>query len=206
MSAIQETSELLAKLRAEIVQLGEERAKIKEDSVPRDEALEAIARAIEHNASWVTPNYGVLVRPGANPAELDLVPNGRVASALCSFFPDLVRNRLVEEVDRHLEERPPGIPTAERPAALAEIDAAIRKLGVEEEEIIVAAEAAGIELDRREDADPAIVLGFTELEGHTPPPKPREKPKGKQSQRSWTEVDLKTGRAKPKQNTRPTRV
>ena len=205
MSEIQETSERLAKLRAEIVQLGEERAKIEGASVPRDEALDLIERTISHNASRVGSTYGFLLRPGTSPADLDLVPNGQVASAFCSFLPDLVREKLIAEVDRNLAERPSGLPTEERPAALAEIDAAIRKLGVEEEQIITEAEAAGIELDRREDADPAIVLGVTELEEYTPPKPQTKRPKRKKSKRSWTGVD-KDLNPIPKQSEVPTRI
>ena len=207
MSAIQETSKQLAKLQAKIVQLQEKRAKIERASVPRDEALTKIELTISHNASLVPPAYGELLSPDAPTAVLDLVPNDYVAEALCSLFPDLIREKLIAEVDRRLEERPSGLPTAERPAALAEIDAAIRKFGVEEEQIITEAEAAGIELDRRGDADPHIVLSVVEETSSEPPPPPLSKrPEVKKSKRRWTEVDLETGRAKPKQSTRPTRI
>jgi hypothetical protein len=206
MRAIQETPAQLEKLRANIVQLQEERPKIEKASVPRDEALDLIERTISHNASRVTPMYGVLLRPGENAAALDLVPNGHVAAALCSFLPNLVRNKLIAEVDRQLEERPSGLPTAERPAALAKIDAAIRKLGVEEEQIITEAEAAGIDLARRGDADPRIVLSVVEETSSEPPKPPAKRPKVKKSKRRWAEADLGTGRAKPIQNTRPTRI
>ena len=83
--------------------LQEERAKIEKASVPRDEALELIEQTISHNASRATPLYGNLLYPGANAAALDLVPSGYVAAALCSFFPDLIRSKLVTEIDRQLE-------------------------------------------------------------------------------------------------------
>ena len=205
MSAIQETSERLAKLQAKIVQFQEKRAKIERASVPRDEALTKIELTISHNASLVPPAYGDLLCPDANAAALDLAPNGYVAAALCSLFPNLIREKLIAEVDRRLEERPSGLPTAERPAALAEIDAAIRKFGVEEEQIITEAEAAGIELDRRGDADPRIVLSVVEETSSEPPKPPAKRPKVKKSKRHFPEWDGKSG-SKPKQSTRPTRI
>ena len=179
MSAIKDTTEQLAELRAEIVHLEEDRATTKGASVPRDEALDLIAETTE--------------------------PNGDVAAALCWFFPELVREKLTAEIDRLLKEHPPGLATEDRPAALAEIDAAIRKLGVEEEQIITEAESAGIELERRAAADPAIVLTVTELEGQ-PPPKPQAKrPKAKTSTSGLTKMDKALNQI-PKQSEAPTRV
>jgi hypothetical protein len=195
----------LEQLRANIVEFQEERAKIEKASVPREEALNLIERTIAHNASRSLVGYRVLLCPGESVASLDLVPNGHVAAALCSFFPDLIRSKLVAEVDRQLEEWPSGLPTAERPGAVAKLEAEIRELGVQEEALILEAEAAGIEIDRRGDADPRIVLSVVE-EASSEPPKPQTKrPEVKKSKRSHPEWDGKSG-VKPKQSTRPTRI
>jgi len=54
----------------------------------------------------------------------------------------------------------PGLNPEQRRAALAEIDGRIRAAEVDEERIVRELEARGLDVDRRGDADPSIVLGL----------------------------------------------
>jgi hypothetical protein len=71
---------------------------------------------------------------------------------------DALVQRMHAEIDR-LDYRP-GPPLAERPARLAELKAALRKIEQQEEELICRAEDTGVIIPRRHDADPGVVLGF----------------------------------------------
>lgn len=71
---------------------------------------------------------------------------------------DALVQRMHAEIDR-LDYRP-GPPMAERPARVAELKTALRKLEQQEEALICGAEDAGIMIPRRVDADPAVILGY----------------------------------------------
>jgi len=71
---------------------------------------------------------------------------------------DALAQRMCAEIDR-LDYRP-GPPMAERPARLAEMKAALRKLEQQEEALICGAEDTGVIIPRRHDADPAVILGY----------------------------------------------
>lgn len=71
---------------------------------------------------------------------------------------DALAQRMCAEIDR-LDYRP-GPPMVERPARLAEMNAALRKLEQQEEALICGAEDTGIIIPRRLDADPAVILGY----------------------------------------------
>lgn len=53
---------------------------------------------------------------------------------------------------------PEGLPTAERPAALARVAAELDRLELHEEALICRADAAGMAIPRRDDVRPEIVL------------------------------------------------
>ena len=74
-------------------------------------------------------------------------------------------------VAQHLEGQPAGVGQAERVKGLAELDARIFDLEVREEEMIVEAEEAGFDVERRPDADPSVVLGI-EVLGESEDPSP----------------------------------
>ena len=86
---------------------------------------------------------------------VDLAP---VAHMLAAVAPELLRGALLEAVGRSYGKSPPGLPAAERAAALAEIDRELREVELGEERLIRALEAEGLEIDRRADANPALVL------------------------------------------------
>ncbi len=203
------TIKQLAEMREQIAELQAERTEVQSALVPRDEALSLLERTIGHYSALAPHHPEALLRPGASPTELFMIlkasPND-FASYFCSIVPDLVRSRFTEAIDELLEQRPPGLPVDERPAAIAKLDAAIRELELTEESLIADAGDAGIELDRRGDADPAVVLDVVmDGEPFTPPQK-RNRPKTKRSKRRWSEALDKDLNPIPKQTTTPTRI
>ena len=77
-------------------------------------------------------------------------------------MPEAIEEMLTKKIDEHLNEHAPRLPSAERPARLEQIQRDIRELELEEEAVIRAAEDDGIEILRRADADPLVVLGLDE--------------------------------------------
>lgn len=70
---------------------------------------------------------------------------------------DLIRGLIVDRIDRALANRE-GIARTERTARIAEAEAALFDLELEEERTVRIAEAAGLAVQRRPDADPRAVL------------------------------------------------
>ncbi|MDO9010779.1 MAG: hypothetical protein Q7U78_03070 [Gallionella sp.] len=71
---------------------------------------------------------------------------------------DALSQRMCAEIDC-LDYRP-GPPTAERPARLIDLKAALKKLEQQEEKVICDAEKGGIIIPRRHDANPAVILNY----------------------------------------------
>jgi len=171
VSAVSEKTSTVARVRArvdalrrQIADLSRERAEIEAAPPPPEErraALEACIAAI--GARW-RPTVDPLSGHIGELAAPDLVAGISTESALEGLLarllgPALV-DLLVEEIDRAPEGRAPGLPSAARPAKLAELEARIFALECEEERLIEEAEAAGITIERRADADPCAVLGL----------------------------------------------
>ena len=70
-----------------------------------------------------------------------------------------IRAVRLEAIQRELSSRLPGLPRKERAARLTEIDQQLLALEMSEEAMIEEAEAAGIRIARRVDADPRAILG-----------------------------------------------
>ena len=81
------------------------------------------------------------------------------AGVLCWLFPDEMTEALDELVDAALPDDGEAMTTADQQKALAEIGAEIEALGRQEEALIEAAFAGGVDILRRSGADPACVLG-----------------------------------------------
>jgi hypothetical protein len=98
-------------------------------------------------ADWLTPRV-----PNGAGARLELGP------MIAWLFGDLLKQRL-GEVLAHADYIA-GPPLEERPARLAELNEHLRRLETEEEALVEAAEAAGLEVYRRPDLDWGIVLAY----------------------------------------------
>jgi hypothetical protein len=152
-SALSSAEREVEMVRKRIIAEKVERAAVANAPYPLEERVADIDRFLA-SAFRHTPNIGVHVSPHGggsfdNP-ELE---------ALSSLGP-FIRSARIGALERYLEARPPGLPKAERPARLAEIDARLLELEREEEAIIEAAEEAGLEIARRADADPRAILGI----------------------------------------------
>lgn len=79
---------------------------------------------------------------------------------LCSLLPERVEAVLLARIVEEVGDREPGLPSAERAQRLAEIDRELFRLETEEEQFIEQFEAEGQDVVRREDANPAAVLGL----------------------------------------------
>lgn len=175
-------SQEIAKLRLEIDRLREEIEWVSIAFVPPDELK---ARATKHCQVMVQEFDAArrlmsLAHPNAGGAEMQEMFRLRSRVAIVSdrseqvavsgvnidgagpmlawVMGDALVQRMHAEIDR-LDYRP-GPPLAERPARLAELKAALRKLEQQEEELICRAADTGIIIPRRHDADPEVILGF----------------------------------------------
>lgn len=79
-----------------------------------------------------------------------------VGGLLCFLLGDEIKARLVEAAEAF--DLPDGPTSVERPALIRELELRIRDLEDEEEQLIVAAHAAGFNVARHPDASPAAIL------------------------------------------------
>jgi len=73
----------------------------------------------------------------------------------------MIRAVRLEAIQREISGRLPGLPQDERAARLKEINQQLLALEMSEEAMIEEAEAAGIRIARRVDANPRVVLGIS---------------------------------------------
>ncbi|MEQ9140670.1 MAG: hypothetical protein RJQ08_03915 [Salinisphaeraceae bacterium] len=94
----------------------------------------------------------------------DINGNGTVSLApyLCWLDPEGMKRRLLAELDEIADERCASTPPKDRKRALEQREAKLLQLERDEEAAIVAAEAQGIQIARRPDVRPDVVL---EVEG-----------------------------------------
>ncbi|MBD5805342.1 hypothetical protein AZOA_47950 [Azoarcus sp. Aa7] len=158
------------KIRAEIARVRDELEWLESARIPRDElkarATERIRAAAErfdgdlalHQMAYPQGSRAELLTV-AVPASQGTVKNVELAPLLSWLMGvdtliGLVHGR-IDAMDYR-----PGPPLAERPARLAELRTELRALEEREEATIVRAEADGVLIPRRIDADPEAVLGY----------------------------------------------
>lgn len=167
----------VSKLRIEIDRLRDEIEWVSTGLVPPDELK---ARATKHCQAMAQKFAAArrlmsLAHPQAGGAEMQsmfrassnvFVGGATVASVhideigpmLAWSLGDALVQSMCAEIDR-LDYRA-GPPMTERPARLAELKAALRKLEQQEEKVICGAEVDGVIIPRRPDADPAVILSY----------------------------------------------
>ena len=156
--------EELATIRAAIEEKKAELARIARAAVPEVEALARLDVYLEAQAArFDTPRIGFLTGPhGLGGADIGVI--GGIEAALATICRDAMRAELARRVGLLYAENGMGadaVATADRPRLLDEARTALRALEIDEERLIMQAEAAGLDVDRREDADPAVVLETT---------------------------------------------
>lgn len=159
----------LADIRARIAQIQADIDGLAGQPLPAPDALARLDGWIAHNAarfdafttarSFTTASSHLLHvlevkggRTGENTVTVDLAP------LVCAIFGTEVRRRLASAIED--QTTAPGPSMAERPALIERWNAALGGAERDEEAIIRAAEADGIRLARRPDAQPGIVLAF----------------------------------------------
>jgi hypothetical protein len=96
------------------------------------------------------------VSPFADPDAVFAAPAGSASKLLACLFPDKVYELLSNGVD----DLPSGIAADERAARMVELEVGILELEHEEESLVTAALAAGVEVYRRPYASPWALLGL----------------------------------------------
>lgn len=164
-------------IRERISRLRAEREETLHGPLPKAEAIEKMEAAVNRLAAGHEERYAVseCVFGGRDPVggvrtffeamgNVDPHAGKRVKTDMAPLLATLFG----EQVKRHLRQRieaaghPEGPPAKDRNALAEGMDKQIRGAEIEEETMILQAEEAGIEILRREDCNPAIVLGLPE--------------------------------------------
>ena len=165
-NALGEVSGRLDTIRRVIVDLDAQEHAVQAKPVPAKQAVEALHAMVDRAAARYEQESAIFDRlvngetPRPDDLELSHTPNG-LSLLLCAIAGDAIKQRLGELVTKQIGKS--GITAETREKQLAEIRSKRRELEIEEEHIIRDAEDNGMMIDRRHDADPAVVLG--DLEG-----------------------------------------
>lgn len=127
---------------------------------PADEALARADAMVDHLAAKVSTAEIVncITNPTHGSFELERLIREHGAVVATAFIdPTGFKRRLHGILKAHPIDNP-GPPLAQRQGIKRQLEKALFDLETREEQIIVALEAAGVEVFRRADADPAIVL------------------------------------------------
>jgi len=141
----------VARARAQIEKLADDIRDIRGGMPPKEEALAAIDAHIEREAA------NVIIRPsafiGGGSEVVSAYPESPHAYA-CKFFPDVIRDRLRTEVEALYQ----GDVTITDDRKQERLEQQLLELERQEESLIRDAAAAGKNIPRRSDANPAITL------------------------------------------------
>jgi hypothetical protein len=157
--------EAVMKVRSKIGALTIERTEVQRLPEPKAVIKAAFRAEVARLASNARPMLK-LDRGAAKPmfadpqADFGLSP-GYAAGLLAWLFPDEVIARLDAMVEAEIDDAA-ALATSDQQAELGELSAGIEQLGRQEEALIEAAFAQGVDVLRRARADPACVLGVRE--------------------------------------------
>jgi hypothetical protein len=140
-------------IRNRIAELKVEAKAIEAAPLPLEEAVADLDAWMDHLAGHRQMNVGMHLSPHGR----SVWPKLDVEELFVTLRPTIRAVRL-DAIQRELAGRLPGLPQEERAARLAEIDRQLLALEISEEAMIEEAEAAGIRIARRVDADPRAVL------------------------------------------------
>lgn len=141
------------------------------DPLPIEDAIRAADQAVDQLASRVeirgmagrffAPTKGIIDDPvrwmsGAlDPAGQTRADLGPI---LAFVVPGMLKGALKLAIEQHATAVTPGLPLAKRPAERLRLEKELLSHEREEERLICAAESAGVEVFRRADLNPAVVL------------------------------------------------
>ena len=161
------TIEALEAIRATIASKVDELAAVTRIPCTPDEALEKVRSVLDFAAARVPLDVGRFL--GAAPVRADarlfLPPRSDLRPEVHSeqLLAVLCRPRVEQLFEAAISEALEGLETIsalDRVSRIAELQAELHALEVEEERLIVELEAQGADVLRRGDADPAIVLAW----------------------------------------------
>lgn len=150
-------------LRDTVAALKTKRRQIETQPVPMSEALDAIEAGLdrlERDAAGRFDNLAALMRPANGRPHLTFDPHPSTLPAMLVLVArDVIAERLRGNVVAAYESAGlTGITADDRRAALQELDTTVLAVEAAEELMIRRAEAADLEILRRGDANPAVVL------------------------------------------------
>lgn len=161
--AASKAREAVEEVRRQIAETRHEREALATAPLTKAEAAERIQAWLDAEAKRARLDLmaGEFAAPGRGPGHPFRVPvrAGEQRSAdlgpiIAALFPDQVREALLAA----LPDDAGAIAMTDRPGRLAELDARVRDLERQEETLIDEAEAAGVEITRRPDANPDAIL------------------------------------------------
>ena len=141
-------------IRHRIVELKVEARAIEAAPLPLEEAIADLDACLDQMAGYRQLNVSMHTYPSDRLAW----PKLDVEELFVTLRP-MIRAVRLEAIQRELSSRLPGLPGRTR-RPLAEIDQQMLALERSEEVMIEEAEAAGIRIARRVDADPRAILGI----------------------------------------------
>lgn len=141
----------VARVRAQIEKLADDIRDIRGGMPPKEEALAAVDAHIEREAANVTIRPSAFIGGGSE--VVSAYPESPHAYA-CKFFPDAIRDRLRTEVEALYQ----GDVTITDDRKQERLEQQLLELERQEESLIRDAAAAGKNIPRRSDANPAITL------------------------------------------------
>lgn len=146
-------------MRADRLRLLDQRDEIEAMATPREEALAALDAGLDNLADKAVEALSIasLTRPARAPSFAPSVPEGDLFGLLIAANREAVREIIVDRLDEFYAQHA-AMSAADKAAAIVKIDAELLDLELAEEGAIRAAEAAGLAIERREDAAPAAVL------------------------------------------------
>ncbi len=148
----------LQELRMRRLRLLDERDEIAARPVPQAEALAALDRDIDELVAIAMRETNVRSLIRAEAPAWTIPPNGVLMGLLIGANRDAFRKQLAEMIAPAYENGAQPIGADEREATLRRIDDDLLEVELAEEAAIRAAEAAGMSVLRRADADPRAVL------------------------------------------------
>jgi hypothetical protein len=150
------------RLRREITERKAELLKINAARAPVEDARKQVRRLVDtlSRAPSLNTDGGKLSVPSWQRASFGPAPFRDVIALLCW----LDRDRIIAALDIELEKLPvdkDALPPEQRARRVSELETDIARLELEEEAVVSAASAMGLDIPRRECASPAAVLGVT---------------------------------------------
>ena len=153
--AVHNLEAAVTRKREEVAAVQAEMEELRQQPLPASEALGRLQEYIERRAAEYRHDAAIAALTSATARPRSLVTPDTLEPLLCWLLGDTLRDRLAAELEKT---DTGGVSTHERSAQAAELAERKFQLEAEEEQLIRQAEAAGLTIERRADADPRVVL------------------------------------------------